>query len=180
VNGCPLLVSTPEGAHPRAAYHINFQDPSGEPAGNPLVVDGHEWIKIGWEGYDAKKGYGWSGPYIGNPAIMMYQYLADAPVDELQKSVIFNDYGRTDTFNWDIENGKYEVTVSIGWHDRTYEKNRVVIEGQTIFDSVATTPAEPYKVSSVVVDVSDGNVTLEAGQDNEYTMLNWMSIAPAP
>jgi len=30
------------------------------------------------------------------------------------------------------------------------------------------------------VDVTDGNVTLETGQVNEYTMLNWMSIEPAP
>jgi hypothetical protein len=28
------------------------------------------------------------------------------------------------------------------------------------------------------VTVSDGNVTIEAGQKDEYTMLNWMSIAP--
>ncbi|WP_170229146.1 glycoside hydrolase domain-containing protein [Polyangium fumosum] len=180
VNGCPALDSTPEGAHPRAAYYINFQDPNGQPAANPLVVDGHEWIKVGWEAYEAKRGYGWSGPYIGDPGIMLYKYLTNAPVSELQKSVIYNDYGRTDTFNWDIAKGKYEVTVSIGWHDGTYEKNRVVVEGQTLFDAVATTPATPYRVASVVVDVNDGNVTMEAGQQDEYTMLNWMSIVPVP
>jgi hypothetical protein len=27
---------------------------------------------------------------------MLYQYLADAPVSEIQKSMIHNDYGRTD------------------------------------------------------------------------------------
>ncbi|HVK65361.1 MAG TPA: hypothetical protein VM694_12845, partial [Polyangium sp.] len=112
--------------------------------------------------------------------IMLYKYLTDAPVSELQKSVIYNDYGRTDTFNWDIAKGKYEITVSIGWHDGTYEKNRVVVEGQTLFDSVATTPATPYRVASVVVDVNDGNVTMEAGQQDEYTMLNWMRIVPVP
>lgn len=180
VNGCPTLVSKPEGAHPRAAYYINFQDPAGEPSASPLVVDGHEWLKIGWQGYDAKKGYGWAGPHIGDPGIMLYQYLADAPVNELQKSVIYNDYGRTDTFNWDIEPGKYEITVSIGWQDKTYNKNRVFVEGKPLFDSVATTPAEPYKVAPIVVDITDGNVTLEVGQDNEYTMLNWMSIVPTP
>ncbi len=96
----------------------------------------------------------------------------------LLRSIIYDDDGRTDTFHWDIENGRYEVTVSIGWFGRTYEKNLVVVEGQTVFDSEATTPAEPYKTASVTVDVADGNVTLEAGQFNEYTMLNWMSIVP--
>jgi hypothetical protein len=133
---------------------------------------------VGWEAYGVQQGYGWSGPYIGDASIMLYQYVADAPVDELQKSVIYDDYGRTDTFNWDIENGRYLVTVSIGWYDRAYSAQVVTIEGQKLFDSAATTPAEPYRVASVTVDVIDGNVTMEAGTFDQYTMLNWLSIEP--
>jgi hypothetical protein len=99
-------------------------------------------------------------------------------VSELQKSILFNDYGRTDTFTWDLENGRYKVTVSIGWHNKTYAKHRVVVEGKVLFDSVGTTPEQPYRVASVSVDVADGNLTLEAGQTDEYTMLNWLSIEP--
>lgn len=178
VDGCPKLSSTAPGAHPRAEYYLNFQDPAGQPTAEPLSVNGHDWTKIGWSAYDAKAGFGWSGPNIGDPAIMLYQYLTDAPVDELSKSIIYDDYGRTDTFNWDIENGSYEVTVSIGWYDKTYSKNRVVVEGQVLFDDVETNPTEPYKTASIVVEVTDGNVTMEAGQTDEYTMLDWMSIVP--
>ena len=178
VNGFPVLDSKPVGAHARAAYYINFQDPQGEPSASPLVVNGHTWTKIGWEGYDANQGYGWAGPYIGDSTIMLYQYLSDAPVDDLQRSVIYDDYGRTDTFNWDIENGRYNVTVSIGWYDRTYSSQVVTVEGQKLFDVAATTPAQPYLVQSVTVDVADGNVTLEVGMKDEYTMLNWVSIEP--
>jgi hypothetical protein len=178
VNGCPVLDSKPPGAHPRQAYYFNFQDPAGEPKADPLVVDGHTWTKIGWEAYDPKKGYGWSGPNLGDPTIMLYQYLADATVSELQKSIIYDDYGRTDTFNWDIENGKYQVTVSIGWEGKTYSKNKVVIEGQPLFTDVETNPGTPYLVKSITVEVTDGNVTMEAGQKDEYTMLDWMSIEP--
>lgn len=177
--GCPALMSTPPGAHARAPYYVNFQDPAGEPTASPLVVNGHTWTKIGWDAYDSKKGFGWSGPNIGDPTIMKYQYLDGVPVDELQKSIIYDDYGRVDTFDWDIENGKYTVTVSIGWYDKTYSKNMVLIEGQPLFDDVETNPATPYQVKSITVDVTDGNVTMEAGQLNEYTMLNWMSIEPA-
>ncbi len=177
-DGCPMLDSKPVGAHPRAPYYLNFQDPAGEPLADPLTVNGTDWIKLGWEGYDSDAGFGWSGPYIGDPNIMLTNYLADAPVDELQRSIIFNDYGRTDTFNWDIENGRYEVTVSIGFYDRTYAMQRVVVEGQILYDDVETTPAAPYLAQSIEVDVADGNVTLEVGQDNEYTMLNWVSIVP--
>ncbi len=180
VDGCPVIDSEPAGAHERKAWYVNFQDPSGEPKQSPLVVDGHEWLKIGWDAYDADKGFGWSGPFIGKPDIMKYQYLADAPVSELQKSIVYNDYGRTDTFTWDIVNGRYEVTVSVGWYAKTYSEHKVVVEGKTLFDSEATTPDEPYEVRSVEVDVADGNVTLEVGKFDQYTMLNWMSMVPVP
>src|SRR5206468_496896 len=121
---------------------------------------------------------GWAGENVGKPDIMLYQYLADAPVSELQKSIIYDDYGRTDTFDFDIENGSYTVTVSIGWAGKTYSKNRVFVEGQPLFDNVETNPGAPYQVKSIDVTVADGNVTMEAGQKDEYTMLNWMSIVP--
>ena len=178
-NGYPVLDSHPLGAHPRGAYYINFQNPSASPTASPLAVNGHEWTKIGWDAYDVKKGFGWSGPYIGNDSIMLYSYLADAPVDELQRSVIYNDYGRVDTFNWDIVSGKYLVTVSIGWYDHTYAQQEVTVEGQALFSNTATTPAQPYQVKSVTVDVNDGNLTLEVGSTDQYTMLNWLSIEPA-
>ncbi|MBI2892046.1 MAG: DUF4091 domain-containing protein [Deltaproteobacteria bacterium] len=179
VDGCPVLDSTPPGAHPRGAYYLNFQDPAGPPTAEPLVEAGHEWTKIGWEAYDPATGYGWSGPYIGDSSIMLYAYEAEAPVGELQRSIIYDDWGRTDTFNWDIENGRYLVTVSIGWWGRTYSANRVVVEGQVLFDSVETSADQPYLVQSVTVDVADGNVTMEAGQFDQYTMLDWMSIEPS-
>ncbi|MFO0549581.1 MAG: DUF4091 domain-containing protein [Polyangiaceae bacterium] len=177
-DGCPVLDSTSTGAHPRGTYAINFQDPAGEPSASPLTVNGEDWIKIGWDAYKPEQGYGWAGPYIGDPNIMLTAFI-DAPVDELQRSIIYNDYGRTDTFNWDIENGRYDVTVSIGWYDRTYSKQRVVVEGTVLYDDVETNPGAPYLVTTTTVDVTDGNVTLEVGQDNEYTMLNWVRISPA-
>ena len=176
--GCPALQSIAPGVHPRAPYYLNFQDPAGEPSADPLVVNGQEWRKIGWTVYDVDAGFGWSGPYIGDPNIMLYQYLADAPVDELQRSIIYNDYGRTDTFNWDIAPGAYTVTVSIGWFDKTYAAQRVIVEGVPLFEGVGTTPSEPYRVASVDVTVADGNLTVETGQMDEYTMLNWLSIVP--
>jgi hypothetical protein len=178
-SGYPVLDSQPPGSHARVAYYINFQDPAGEPKASPLTVNGHEWIKIGWEGYDPKAGYGWSGPHLGDAKIMKYQYLTDATVDVLQKSIIYDDYGSTNTFNWDLENGRYLVTVSIGYDGRPYPKHKVVVEGQALFDGVGTTATAPYRKASLTVDVADGNLTLETGTSGEYTMLNWMSIEPA-
>jgi hypothetical protein len=177
-DGCPLLDSTLPGVHPRAAYYLNFQDPAGEPSADPLTVEGHEWLKIGWDAYDADAGYGWSGPYIGDPAIMLYQYLGGAAVSELERSIVYNDYGRTDTFSWDIESGLYRVEVGIGWDGKGYGKNRVIVEGEPLFDDEATTPETPYKRASVDVEIADGNLTVEVGQQDEYTMLNFLSVEP--
>ncbi len=52
--------------------------------------------------------------------------------------------------------------------------------GSLSLSNVETNPTTPYRVASLTVDVQDGNVTLEVGQQDEYTMLNWMSIEPAP
>ena len=49
---------------------------------------------------------------------------------------------------------------------------------QLIVLLIETTSATPYDVRSIDVDISDGYVSLEAGQFEEYTMLNWMSIVP--
>ena len=65
------------------------------------------------------------------------------------------------------------------WQRRWTEAvESAVVEGAPLFDSVGTTPAEPYRVASVDVTVADGNLTLEAGQTDQYTMLNWLSIVP--
>ncbi len=92
--------------------------------------------------------------------------------------MIYNDYGRTDTFNFDIEGGLYTVTVSIGKFGYSAAKHRVIVEGTPLFDSVPTTADAPFKVASVDVMIADGNLTLEVGQKDEYTMLNWVSVVP--
>ena len=55
------------GTHPRAEgppgdYYLNFQDPGGEPATDPLVVDGKTYLKIGAADYSQADGYGWYSP----------------------------------------------------------------------------------------------------------------------
>jgi len=172
------VVDTGPSARPRGAYFINFQDPAGEPSADPLVVDGNEYMKIGWNPYDSGLAYGWYGENLGTDRVL-YTYLADAPVDDRQKSIIYDDWGRENTFEFDIENGLYEVTLSVGWNGRTYSHHRVVIEGTAFVDDEATTPESPYIVRTHQVDVTDGKLTMETGIFDEYTMLNYLDIVPA-
>ncbi|MBF0102017.1 MAG: DUF4091 domain-containing protein, partial [Desulfobacterales bacterium] len=130
----------PPATHPRAEgtpsnYYINFQDPEGEPLDDPLIVDGKEYLKIGWQDYDKNLGYGW----YGDMAHVMYKYLSDGP-NPLQKSIIYDDWGRQHTFEFDLPNGTYNVTISAGWQGRTYAHNQVEIEGIDFINDEATAP----------------------------------------
>lgn len=164
----------PPALHPRAQgapgnYYINFQDPAGQPAANPLIVNGKEYMKIGWNDYDQNLGYGW----YGDMAHVQYRYLDSGGNGVLQRSIIFDDWGREKTFEFDLPNGSYDVTVSAGWQGRTYARNQVVIEGVTFIGDEATSP---YLVRTDQVTVADNKLTLAMGIFNEYTMLNYLEI----
>jgi hypothetical protein len=176
----------PPSGHPRADgppgnYYINFQDPAGKPTDDPLVVDGKTYMKIGWNEYEADTslGYGW----YGDMAHVMYQYLSSGP-NKLQSSIIYDDWGREKTFEFDLPNGQYNVTVSVGWEGRGYDHHYIVIEGQSFVNDEATTSAAPYIVRSQEVTINDSKLTMQMGIFNEYTMLNYLDIeainAPPP
>ncbi len=163
----------PKAEHERANeapsnYYINFQDPTNAPTANPLVVNGKTYTKIGWEAYDKDKGYGW----YGNMDHVMYKYLSSGP-NELQKSVIYDDWGRQHTFEYNLPNGKYNVTISAGWEGRSYDHNRVNIEGVDFIDDEAT---NPYIVRTKQVEIKDQKLTMEMSIFDEYTMLNYLDI----
>jgi hypothetical protein len=172
---------SPPIIHPRSLglpgdYYINFQDPAAGPTADSLVVDGREYMKIGWNDYDSIAGYGW----YGNMAHVMYQYLSTGP-NELQKSIIYDDWGRLHTFEFDLPNGTYNVTVSVGWYGRTYSHHKIDIEGVSFVDDEATTPDAPHLVRTREITVDDNKLTMAMGIFDQYTMLNYLAIeAVAP
>ena len=159
-------------------YYINFQDPAGEPTANPLIVNGNEYLKMGCDDYDKTAGQGWYSPPSAN---WKYQYLSSGP-NELQKSIVYSDYGRQATFEFDIPNGTYDVTASVGWNNKTYSHHGLIIEGETFVDDEATTPSNPYLVRTKTLTVSDYKLTMNMGVDanDKYTMLNYIDIEAVP
>ncbi|MBL8096006.1 MAG: DUF4091 domain-containing protein [Anaerolineales bacterium] len=171
---------TPPPTHPRAEglpgnYYINFQDPAGQPTADPLVVNGKTYFKIGAADYNGSAGYGW---YSSPSANWMTTWLASGP-NVLQRSILYSDWGRPATFEFDLPNGTYNVTVSVGWQGRTYAHQKIEIEGVSFVNDEATTPAVPYLVRTHPVTVSDNKVTLAMGIFDEYTMLNYLTIEAA-
>lgn len=165
----------PPSSHPRTEgppgdYYLNFQDPAGEPLAKPLVVDGKEYIKIGWNEYaaDGSLGYGW----YGDMAHVEYRYLSDGP-NELQRSIIYDDWGRQKSFEFDLPNGRYTVTVGVGWAGRRYKHNQVEIEGVPF---ITNEESNPYLVRTKEVTIADNKLTMAMGIFDEYTMLNYLTI----
>lgn len=167
----------PPPTHPRAEgppgnYYINFQDPAGQPTDSPLVVNGKTYLKIGSADYSANAGYGWYAP----PDVhWLTTYLSSGP-NVLQRSILYSDWGRKATFEFDLPNGAYNVTVSVGWQGRTYSNHKVDIEGVSFVNVEATTPSNPYLVRTKPVYISDNKLTMAIGDGSEYTMLNYLTI----
>jgi len=163
----------PTADHPRAEgspgnYYINFQDPEGAPATTPLVIDNKTYLKIGWTPYDADLGYGWFGDLAH-----VKTHVVSGADSTLQGSVIYDDWGRQKTFEFDLPNGTYQVTVSAGWAGRRYSHNQISIEGVSFISDEAT---DPYLIRSREVTVTDRKLTLDMGIFDEYTMLNYLEI----
>ncbi|GAU79272.1 glycoside hydrolase domain-containing protein [Fusibacter sp. 3D3] len=152
------------------AYYINFQDPSVAPTDNPLVVAGKTYLKIGWNPYDQTLGYGW----YGDMAHVMSRYLSDV-TDPLKASVLYDDWGREKTFEFDLPNGDYKVTVACGWQGKTYKHNKIFIEGHAFIDDKSITD---YLERSKTITIKDNKLTMEMGIFDEYTMLNYLHIEP--
>ncbi len=168
---------TPPPTHLRAEgppgnYYINFQDPAGQPTADPLVVNDHTYMKIGGDDYSAVDGYGWYAPSDVN---WMTTFLSSGP-NVLQRSILYSDWGRPSTFEFDLPNGDYNVTVSVGWQGGTYSHNYIAIEGIVFVNDEATSP---YIVRTKRVTVTDNKLTMAMGIFDEYTMLNYLDIEAA-
>ncbi len=181
-----LPVLEVQSTRPRGAYYINFQDPSGEPSAEPLVIDGNTYLKIGWGAYDAELGYGWSGEFITDPGIALYGYDDVQGYDERHKSYIYDDYGRDNLFEFALAPGRYSVTVGVGRPAHGYpgDPHNVSIEGEKVIDDELTTDASPTIERTVLLDITDGSLSMIAGGRSaatgqySYTFLAYLAIQP--
>jgi hypothetical protein len=180
-----LPVIEVESSRPRGAYYINFQDPNGEPTDDPLVIDGNTYMKIGWAAYDADAGYGWYGENINDPGIALYGYDDVEGYTEAQKSYLYDDYGRDNLFEFDLENGAYTVTIGVGRPAHGYaDPHNATIEGVEAVHEQPTTDDAPCIDATVEVNITDGRLSVETGGLSEstgewsYTFVAYLMIEP--
>ncbi len=177
----PLLTVTSD--RPAGNYYINFQDPEGEPFDDPLIVDGNEYIKVGWAAFDSDAGYGWSGENMGTD-ILMTGWSTDESFNVIERSYIYDDYRRDNLFEFELSPGTYAVTVGVGMAGRAYEgqPHNVTIEGIPVVDDEPTLPDATVIARSATIPITDGALSMVvAGRsasigDYSYTFLDYLQI----
>lgn len=180
------VLEAESNARPRGEYYINFQNPEGEPSASPLTVDGNEWLKVGWQSYSDDDGLGWFGEFIDNSSIALYGFDSASGYNEVQRSYVYDDYGRDNLFEFAIENGLYEVTIGAGRTARAYpgDPHNVTVEGIKIIDDEITTDEVPFIERTQVIEIRDGRLSVVAGGKSNstgqysYTFMAYIAIIP--
>ncbi len=178
---------TPNAGHWRSEgnpsnYYINFQDPTGQPNTTSTQTikgktykffnfDNKDYLQIGCNNYDEELGYGWYAPTDVHWQMKYDQWFDNG--NELQKSQIYSDWGRKASFEFDLPNGDYNVTVGIG-HRKTYKKQNIKVEGVVFYNNAST--SNSCLTKTFPVSIRDKKLTLEMGDGKEYTMLNYIDI----
>jgi hypothetical protein len=81
-------------------------------------------------------------------------------------------------WEYDLENGQYEVTVGVGDSDFTDSNHVINVEGENLISGFTPTAGtQEFTEASSIIDVNDGRLTIDAiGGDN--TKINYISIVP--
>ena len=104
------------------------------------------------------------------------KYGSASTSDSRLNSILYDDYGRFHTFEFDLPRGLYDVTVSVGWNGRTYKNNTVNVNGVQFFNVETTNVSVPYMNRTKQIYCYSNKLFLEMGDGKDYTMLNYLII----
>jgi hypothetical protein len=172
-----------ESGRPRGAYYINFQDPLGLP-NPPVIVDGKTYLPVGWQEYQAgvSPSLGWRAP-INVGSINLYGYYNGAgDYTVVERSYLYNDFGRVSLFEFELEPGRYLVTVGVGKPGTgNVDPHNLVVEGEVLVADQVLTDIE---ARSAEIQLVDGSLSFVVGGKSEstgnyaYTFVSYVKIEP--
>lgn len=177
----------PPSNRPRGAYYINFQGTNLPPS--PLVLNGHTYLQVAW----TTKTGAWLDyipgvpPYYGwirdsaNQQLSAY-YSGPGNYSSIERSYLYDDYGRQNTFEFELEPGRYLVTVGVGRPPSgSSEPHNVVVEGRVLVNDEVLTNVQ---ARAIEIQLTDGGITLTFGGRSastgswSYTYLAYMHVEP--
>ena len=86
-------------------------------------------------------------------------------------------FRRGATWQFDLPNGDYLVSLASGDADYTQGPHEVVVEGTTVIDKLPAAAGVFLEVTDEPITVSDGQLTIDISPSGEgLTMLNYVII----
>ncbi|MGB0911491.1 MAG: InlB B-repeat-containing protein [Nitrospirales bacterium] len=148
---------------PLPVTRINFQPNSAQTPSGFLKDDG--------SAFNSTKGYGWSTSVSTRDR----NRLKDQSLD----TFIHFDQGTTATWQYNLANGDYLVSLASGDPSYPQGPHHVKVEGITAINNVTTAANKFITVPTFPVTVADGNLTVVlTRQSGKKTILNYLSITP--
>lgn len=130
------------------------------------------WSKDSGHKFEETRGFGWRKDISSNT-----RYRKSGS-DPLNSGFVFT---RTrDTWECNLENGTWIVTVCLGDAEHPQPGQHLAIEGLMVAEGIET-QAGRFRELSAKIDVDDGALTVEIGtpQGGSNTCINWLVVTPA-
>jgi hypothetical protein len=160
------------------------------------VLSGEEYILDSGKGYSAEQGYGWvTQDSLDNATATPIDISANTrdrndTADQATDSLIHLQYPEDlpgiagvdapiktpSAWEYDLENGTYQVTVKVGDSEFTDSNHVINIEGKSAIAGFKPTADELFTEVTTEVEVTDGKLTIDA-IGGENTKLNYVEIA---
>ena len=118
--------------------------------------------------YNQKRGFGWVKSVSGNAR------QRGAAKEAYRDTFLFTR--SRDTWECEVPNGRYRVTVCVGDSGHEQSNQTVRVEGSLVIDDEHTF-AGSFLERTSTEQVSDGRLTVEIGNGKPNTCLNWLEIA---
>jgi len=114
--------------------------------------------------------YGWTQDLTANA---VNRSEAGVPVE--LNTFVYAGSGTQCTWNMDLPNGKYYVSLSLGDASGGHDHYSLVVEDNTLADDMSLAIGEFYQVSKEVIYVFDGSLTVKLGGIG-FSCLNYIKV----
>ena len=160
------FTTTPPPPPTGGSIQVNFQPSTATVPSGYLLDDGSAYL--------ASRGYGWTGTWTGNTRERNTQ--SDPRLD----TFLFVGGATVATWDYDLPNGDYLVSLASGDPSWSQGPQRVVVEGVVVINNETSAQNSYLTVIDVPVTIVDGTLTLALGGSSGTSLLNYIQINPVP
>lgn len=150
---------------PAESIKINFQPTTASiPSG---------YIKDDGSAYTSCRGYGWT------TTLTSQTHDRNANSDQRLDTFVFSNPNTASTWNLDLPNGNYLVSLASGDASVNAGPITVILEGLPLFYNRTTNRNTFLSFTNLPITVTDGNLTITLGAASGSSLLNFIAITPS-